>query len=163
MGYYGVYLGLRHQSNEETRKNLDAEAYQDNETLTVKIPYTLPYQIDWKDYERVDGEFEHNGEFFKLVKHKLERDTLYVVYMKDHREADLFKSLVEFVQANTDNPISQKAISLIKSLSKDYIPTVSSLDAVCAGWCTETQFSIQEFRLVRSFSPVFSPPPEIHS
>ena len=36
-------------------------------------------------YERVNGEFEHNGEFFKLVKQKLENDTLNIVCIKDHR------------------------------------------------------------------------------
>ena len=161
MGYYGIYLGLRYRSNQEIKAKLDADSYNKHETLQVKIPYTLPYQVDWKEYERVDGEFEHNGEFYKLVKHKLEHDTLYVVYIKDHRETDLFKSLVDFVQASSENPVSQKTLSFIKNLTKDYISTTSTLHRASVGWCQYTLFSSQKYQVITSFSPVFSPPPEI--
>ncbi len=154
-------MGLRYQSNREIKEKLDSEAYLTNETLSIKIPYTLPYQIDWKEYERVDGEFDHNGEFYKLVKHKLERDTLYVVYIKDHRETDLFKSLVDFVQASADNPVSQKTIALIKTLVKDYIPTSNTLHVASMGWCKANRFSTGEYQVILTASTVFSPPPEI--
>ena len=154
-------MGLRYQSNREIKEKLDSEAYVTNETLSIKIPYTLPYQIDWKEYERVDGEFDHNGEFYKLVKHKLERDTLYVVYIKDHRETDLFKSLVDFVQASADNPVSQKTIALIKTLVKDYIPTSNTLHVASMGWCKANRFSTGEYQVILTASTVFSPPPEI--
>ena len=161
VGYYGIFLGLRYQSNREIKEKLDTEAYLENETLSVKIPYTLPYQMDWKEYERLDGEFEQNGEFYKLVKHKLERDTLYVVYIKDHRGTDLFKSLVDFVQASSGSPVSQKAITFIKSLVKDYIPTTSTLHVASMGWCQSPGFSSREYQVILTSLPVFSPPPEM--
>jgi hypothetical protein len=163
VGYYGIYLGLSYQSNLEIKAKLDANAYSDNETLTIKMPYTLPYQMDWKEYERVDGEFQHNGEFYRLVKHKLEKDTLFVVYIKDHREADLFKALVDFVQASSDSPISQKAISFIKSLVKDYIPTANSMYVSSVGWCKITEFPPLEVPILKTSSPIISPPPEVRA
>jgi hypothetical protein len=161
VGFYGVYLGLSYQSDHEINKKLDNQNYQENEMLSVKIPYTLPYQMDWKNYERVEGEFELNGQFYKLVKQKLEHDTLFVVYMKDQRQNDLYKSLVDFVQASADHPVSQKTITFIKSFAKDYIQCTSSLQASTTGWCKDTLFVTQEYQIISTYSPVFSPPPKI--
>jgi hypothetical protein len=46
-----------------------------DETILLKIPVAVPYQIDSEGYERVDGEFEHQGEFYRLVKQKYQNDT----------------------------------------------------------------------------------------
>ncbi|QLH32828.1 MAG: hypothetical protein HWD62_10745 [Cyclobacteriaceae bacterium] len=55
VGYYGVYLGLKVSVKQEMRARLDAEAYSEDETLTIKLPFALPYQNDWASYERIDG------------------------------------------------------------------------------------------------------------
>ena len=160
VGYYGIYMGLRYHANKDLKEKLDSESYGEEEMLTLKIPFTLPYQMDWKGYERVDGEFDHNGEFYKLVKHKVERDTLYVVYMKDHKETDLFNSLVDFVQANTDMPVSKAALKFFENFSKDFVPTVSLIQAASMGWCQHTQFSRLEVAIISAPVSVFSPPPD---
>jgi len=161
VGYYGIYLGLRYRANQDLKERLDSESYNEEEILTVKMPFALPYQMDWKGYERIDGEFDHNGEFYKLVKHKLERDTLYILCIKDHKDKDLFNTFVDFVQANTDIPVSKAALKFFETFAKDYIPTVSLFQVASSGWCLDTRFCQPEYSLITAPALVFSPPPDL--
>jgi hypothetical protein len=159
-----VYWVLRQKASHEMVQRLDSNDYAKDQTLTVKVPFTLPYQTDQEAFERLDGEFERDGMVYKLVEHKLERDTLYIVYIKDHQETSIYNSLVNFVQANTDNPISKKALKLIENFAKDYLFTTNSLHTATAGWSRETsEYAIVAFDVILTDSPVFSPPPEFLS
>lgn len=160
MGYYGVYLGLRIQANNELKQRLDANAYEERETHTLKIRLTLPYQTDWHSFERMDGDFEIDGQFYNLVKRKVERDTLIVVYIKDHKEASLFESLTEFVHASTDTPMSKKASKLIESFTKDYLSTHSELETVSTGWSLTSSFTPYHHSIYGMVVLVTSPPPK---
>jgi hypothetical protein len=161
VGYYGVFIGLRYQSNLELKENLDLGAYQETDMLTLKLPYALPYQMESREYERIDGEFEHNGQFYNLVKHKVERDTLYIMYMKDTRETGLFETVSDFVQSTTDSPASKNVLKFIESLVKDYIPTNSPLVTASAGWCQQSAFPSGDHAVIKLDGSVFSPPPDI--
>jgi hypothetical protein len=160
VGYYGVYLGLRMQANKELKQRLDANAYAESETYTLKIPLTLPYQTDWHSFERMDGDFEKDGEFYNLVKRKVERDTLIIVYIKDHKEASLFESLTEFVHASTDTPMSKKASKLIEVFTKDYLSTYSELEIASTGWSLSHTFSQPNYFIDCVVDKVTSPPPK---
>lgn len=160
VGYYGVYLGLRMQVNKELKQRLDANAYDESETHTLKIPLTLPYQTDWRAFERMDGDFEMNGEFYNLVKRKVERDTLIIVYIKDHKESSLFESLTEFVHASTDTPMSKKAGKLIENFTKDYLFTSSEIEHESNGWSMGNLYRPTGFVTISFSSGVSSPPPE---
>jgi hypothetical protein len=162
MGYYGVYLGLRYQSNQQLKADLDAGRYTEDQTITIKIPYLLPYQMEFQGFERVDGEFEKDGEFYKLVKHKVERDTLYIMYMKDHKEASLYKFLTGFVHSNSNTPTSKTALKFIENFVKDYIAAHTIVQTTSNGWCRNTDFNSNFFQsLIQRDSPVFSPPPNL--
>lgn len=141
------------------RARLDAEAYSEDETLTIKLPFALPYQNDWASYERIDGSFDKDGIFYNLVKHKVERDTLVIVYIKDHKQTNLFKSLSRFVEATTDTPLSETAGKLIAHFAKDYLATSNTLEQSSVGWFVETfhgVFANSSYEIVRA---VQSPPP----
>ena len=160
VGYYGVYVGLRIQANSELKQKLDAEAYDEDETITIKIPFALPYQQDSETFSRVDGDFEKDGEFYNLVKQKMERDTLHVVYIKDHKEAGLFDLLTDFVQANTDAPISKKASKLMENFAKDYISVTNELQTANFGWSLTETLSQPGYPVITSSEQVNSPPPK---
>ena len=159
VGYYGIYLGLRVSAKHEMLSRLDAEAYSDNETLTIKLPFTLPYQNDWDSFKRVDGDFEKDGKFYSLVKHKIERDTLIVVYIQDHQGTSLFETFSRFVEATTDTPLSEKAGKIIKHFAKDYLATHNTLEHESTGWQLETLFLTKSFQVSSSAILPQSPPP----
>jgi hypothetical protein len=103
-------------------KNVTANS----ETVTLKVPVAIPY-LQNTDFERVNGEFEHNGEFFRLVKQRFASDTLYIVCIKDTRSKHIKQALAEYVKTFSDHPVTStspihflhlsKIISLIHSAS----------------------------------------------
>src|SRR5882762_9317018 len=83
VGLYGILLGLQFRFASEVNKQLDEDQYSASEAITFHVPITLPYSSDEQDLHRLTGEFEHQGEVYRLVKQKLYRDTLYIVCVKD--------------------------------------------------------------------------------
>ncbi len=160
-GYYFVYWGLRYTASIELNQRLDAGNYSHEETVTIKIPLSIPYQVDGKDYERTSGAFEYNGEFFKLVKQKLDHDTLYVVCIKDVKEKKLFNSMADFVKISADLPVSsQRALKLLGNFIKDYMPTATTKVQTNQGWQLTFNFAPQHFRLLDQYFTISSPPPD---
>jgi hypothetical protein len=161
VGYYGLYLRLRYQNNIEFKKKLDAEEYSGSETVIIKMPYALPYQVNFDGYERADGEFECEGEFYKIVKHKLVNDTLFVVLIKDKGEANLQQSFVDFVQASSDVPLSKSTLKLIEHFSKDFISNLTYLQSASIGWSSESIFGSLKQEVMLLYLPLFFPPPDL--
>ena len=95
---------------------------------------TLPYHLD-SEYERVDGEIEHDGEFYRLVKQKLEKDTLYIVCIKDHDSKRIKQALADYVKTFTDKPVDAKHQGKFSaSFIKDFLPTSIEITPASAGW-----------------------------
>ncbi len=141
---------------------LDALEYSEDETITLKMPFVLPYWTDSKDYVRVDGEFQYQGEFYKLVKQRLEKDTLYVVCIKDVNEKKLFGMMSDYVKLSNDIPSSsQQALKLLGSFIKDYVQSSKIEISLSEGWSQECAFSEPLFYLLTQSSPVSSPPPKL--
>jgi hypothetical protein len=154
-------MGLRYQAKSEMRVRLDAGNYSNEETVTLKIPFTLPYWMDSRAYERVNGEFQYQGEFYQLVEQKLEKDTLYVVCIRDAKEKKLHEVMTDYVKLTNDLPTSsQKTLKLLGSLMKDYVKSVSTEISNSKGWFREFSFAEPSFNLLTLASPVYSPPPE---
>lgn len=140
---------------------LDSRDYSDDETITLKIPFALPYWMDSKAYERVDGEFQHQGEFYKLVKQKLEKDTLYVVCIKDVNEKKLFLVMADYIKLSNDLPSSSgQTLKLLGSLMKDFVKSIETEIHTSQGWSQEYPFAEPFFNLLTLAFPVSSPPPE---
>ena len=163
-GYYFVFVGLRHSANKALTIKLNNDHYTEEETFLFKMPLTLAYQINQTDFERVEGAFEHNGEFYKLVKQKLANDTLYVVCIRDHKEKQLVSAMADFAKISNDVPSSRNdGLSLLSKLSKDY-ESHSIIEIIThSGWYLSTFYAHFTSSLPDREIPVQSPPPEIPS
>jgi hypothetical protein len=154
-------LGLRYHAKTEISQRLDAELYSESEMITFKVPLVVPYGVDSKDYERIHGEFEHNGEFYKLVKQKLLNDTLYVVCLNNQTEKKLVTDMTNFIKLSTDLPTSSKDHSkVLTNLLKDYV-SQSSIELVSQkGWSLNRAYFTQPSdRLLETDFSILSPPP----
>jgi hypothetical protein len=161
IGYYFVYMGLRYQAKSELMLRLDSREYSYDETITLKIPFALPYWVDSKSYERVDGEFQYKDEFYRLVEQKLEKDTLYIVCIKDSAEKKLFGAMSNYVKLTNDLPSSsQQTLKLFGSLIKDFVRSVETEISLSQGWSREYTFAESVFNFPMLPSSVTSPPPE---
>jgi hypothetical protein len=163
IGYYGIYVAMLRQARVALNERIDTDQLRDDQTVTIKIPMTLPYPVQ-DAYERVHGDFEHEGEFYKLVKQKYSNDTLYIVCTRSQEEKKAFAMLSGFVKLSTDqasSPSQNQQAKPMVSLIKDYSPVVALSDfAQCRGIELSRLFSPFESRVLHRDSSVFSPPPE---
>jgi hypothetical protein len=152
LGYYGIFAGLQWQSGRAFNARLDSNNYEEQETVTYKIPLTVPYGTDSRDFERVEGEFTFQGETYRLVKQKFYRDTLHVVVMKDEKSKRISEALSDYVKTFTDKPVSAKSTAKLSfDFSKDYLFTTVSMTAGTVGWEQSAGFT----SLARTLSPSY--------
>lgn len=163
-GYYLVFWGLRYQTDQKLTHRLNTDQYDPSETLAIKIPVSLPYPIQTQDFERVDGRFEHNGEHFKLVKHKLQNDTLYIVCIRDKETRQLVAALTDYVhltQALPGADTSQKALHVLSKLIKDFYTQNNIAVLHLSGYIMDMLFRETSARLLHPVIPVLAPPPRV--
>lgn len=161
-GYYIVFLGISFGLDQRLNSRLDANQYDEAETVELKIPMALPYPIQSNGFERVDGKFEHNGEFFKLIKHKFENDTLYVVCIRDHDTRSLISTFNTYVKNTLGlTNTNKKALNFLSKLIKDYFSEENiSLDR-CSGPLAAVIFNDIPDLFLQIEMPVHAPPPRI--
>lgn len=162
LGYYGVFVGLQFKNSREMQARFDNEDYARTQEITIKVPITVPYATDSREYTRVDGEFEHQGELYRMVKQKLQSDTLYIVCVKDNISKDIKQALADYVKTFTDKPVSEKSNSkTAQNLIKDYMISSTTLQTISDGWNNRLTPGI----LARGYNPhsiqLNSPPPKV--
>lgn len=159
LGYYGVFVGLQVRTTQQMRQDFDDDTY-DHQEVTFKIPLTVPYSTDSKEFTRVDGEFEHQGEVFRLVKQRLQTDTLYIVCVKDNTSKKINQALADYVKTFTDKPVSSKGNSKnIQNLIKDYLTQSISIEKQNSGWEKTFTFYVVEHSYELVNSSLTGPPP----
>jgi hypothetical protein len=160
-GYYLVYLGLHHRTNLLLTEKIDAQLYNEDETIELKIPVTLPYPIQQNGFERVDGKFEHQGNFYKLIKQKLENDTIYIVCIKDVKAKQLARTFKDYVAKTSDLPANGKgAVNLLGKFLKDFENLDANLFSEGKGWERIVVFGESRFNLSAAYRTLTGPPPK---
>ena len=161
-GYYIVFWGLHFQLDQQLTSRLDANLYDPAETVELRIPIGLPYPIHSEGFQRVDGRFEHNGEFFKLIKHKLQNDTLYIVCIRDRDTRQLVSTMNNYVQQTlgimNTNP-DQKALNYFSKLIKDFFPQKDTTLLHQDGFSMLLTFAETHESFHQPVIPVHAPPP----
>lgn len=162
LGYYGVFVGLQVKNKRDMQARFDNDDYSPTQEVTIKVPITVPYATDSREFTRVDGEFEHQGETYRMVKQKLQRDTLYIVCVKDNASHDIKQALVDYVKTFTDKPVSEKSNSKTsQNLIKDYIVSSTTLQTVSDGWNNLLTQGTQITEYTSLRIQLAGPPPEI--
>jgi hypothetical protein len=160
-GYYLVFWGLRINNDKLTWDRIENSDYAESETMTIKMPMALPYPVYESGYHEMHDKFEHNGEFFKGIKQKLEGDTLFIVCVKDMREKRLVNTMTKYAKESSDLPTHEKNHASIGKLLKEY-ESLTSINVIHnTGWCY-TQFNIENIsKTISRNSPILVPPPEV--
>ena len=160
LGYYVIFWVLKRQADSQMIQKLNTENYSDNETVTFKFPFTLPYYKDWNSYERIDGSFQYNGDFFKLVKQKLNHDTLYIVCIKDYNVKRISGLVTDFIKLANDLTANSKTIKLVGNFSKDYQPQKISYALVTPADENIRHHCLADFAEIKMYIAIPSPPPK---
>lgn len=161
MGYYALFVGLQFSNELSLTHKLNEDTYEISQTVTIKIPLAVPYMSDNNEFQRVDGKFEYEGEFYRLVKQKYAQDTLTIICIKDFKKKQIQEALTDYVKTFSDNPSDQQNNNkLIISFVKDYISQSFSIKNSADGW--QAEIALNEFcqQLIPAFFPSVIHPPE---
>jgi hypothetical protein len=161
-GFYVLFWGLKSQANRELLSRLDAEQYASGDLVVITIPVSLPYPIQQNGYERVDGEFQYDGQFYNLVKQRLENDTLFLVCIKDHKEGKLVEVLNEYTNLANNLPTTAKhTLEQFGKLFKDYTASNWITEAASVGWCLQIAGQEPFVSLPDISYRILTPPPKV--
>lgn len=160
MGFYGLLVGLSFKAKHDISRRLDNDQYREEETITLKVPLSIPYYPGSGEFVRVEGEIQHEGEFYRLVKQKLYNDTLYIVCIRDHKSKHIKQALADYVKTFTDQPVSKTKGKGQITFIKDYLPSLFSLSDGADGWNRTLNWG-STYPLYQNRSiPFFGPPPK---
>lgn len=160
-GYCIFFWGLDLTAKTQLTQRLDSGNYSELETFEIKIPLNIPYPIQSRGFDRAYGAFEYNGEFYELVKQKLERDTLFVVCIKNEKRQDLTQAFKKYarISNDADDAESHGGHDLLSKLVKDY-NSPSLAEAIKAdGWSRTLQHGGFIAAVLKMAREVISPPP----
>ena len=125
-GYRIFFYYAQHQSDINLEQNLDENKYDENELISLTIPFPMPYQHNSDGFERFDGEITLKGKIYKYVKRKyLDGNIIFLClpdYNKMHLEAvkNNYVTNNNDVQNNASNNHNNSKPVKGKNLSVDY-------------------------------------------
>lgn len=152
LGFYGIFMGLQYQNRQQLVQRFDADQYDESQTITFKVPLSIPYAGDRQDYVRVDGEFEYEGEFFHMIKQRLSQDTLYVVCVNDQQSKRIHRALTDYVKTFSDDAGGQdQSKTIVPSVIKEYLIGSHQMDRSSIGWAQ----SVNQHGALTVFIPTF--------
>jgi len=155
-----VYWGLQSKAKKDLLHRLDADNYSSEDLIVISVPMSMPYPLQQQGYERVDGEFEYQGEYYRLVKQRLEKDTLFMVCIKDQGKNKLVKVLNEYSNYANNLPLgADRTLDMLSKLFKDYTADASPRIATSNGWSAPILYGEQQITLFGITRSVTSPPP----
>jgi hypothetical protein len=155
---------MMHSANSKADQAIENNSYDQSETVTIKIPLTLPYPVQ-NGFERVSGDFEYNGEFYKLVQQKYENDTVYVVCLRNDDQKKAVEVLSDLVKQSTDQlpASSNQNTKTLTGLLKDYNPVIEEIQLSSRiALDIKKQFESIDSKVLSRDYPVSTPPPNFN-
>jgi hypothetical protein len=120
-------------SDERILALLDKEEYEDTDLVCIRIPLSLPYQANWKEFERTDGEIQIRGTIYKYVKRKIENGELVLLCIPHHDKMkvnsardDFFKFANDLAQNTSGSKSANNGHNVKNSLSDYYLGSIGT-------------------------------------
>jgi hypothetical protein len=126
-GYQLVFGKAEQAASRRFISQLDRQEYAESQLIEVKVPVNLPYQSNWSDFERYDGEIQIGGIHYNYVKRKLYNDTLILMCLPNPEQMKIasakenFFSMVNNLQHPGQDKSPSPASKVIKSITTEYV------------------------------------------
>ncbi len=124
-GYRILGYLLEQRANRISEVQLDNNHYKESDLIEIKIPFKLPYSTEWKEFERINGEIEINGKYYKYVKRKVIVDSLVLLCLPDHQKARLESAHGRFFELvhglKLPHQKKSESTSVFKTLISEFI------------------------------------------
>ena len=112
-------------SDAKLEAQLDINNYNEASLIELKVPLNLPYQTDWEDFERYDGEVTVDGQHYKYVKRKVQDGMLLLKCIPNESKNRIESARDQFFQQAYDlqkNNGTKKSEAPKHSTVKNSIP-----------------------------------------
>lgn len=112
VGYRIVFSYINTVLDKQAEASFDNNKYDENATVTIKVPLYLPYQAERSAFERADGKVNINGKVYRYIKRKIINNEMILVCVADNEATKLNKNQSDFLKTTTglfDNNSSKKA------------------------------------------------------
>jgi hypothetical protein len=124
-GYRLIAVFLENQENRKMELAIEKNDYSDSELMAIRVPTNLPYYTNSPTFQRIDGEIEVEGVYYKYVKSRIYNDSLELLCIPNTAKtkiqaakADFSKLASEFQQSNNKKKSTQDAKSFQKTISE---------------------------------------------
>lgn len=160
-GYYILFWGLHIKAKARLSARLESGDYAELQTYEFKIPLSIPYPLQSRGFDRAYGTFEFNGEFYVLVEQKLERDTLFVVCVKNDKREKLTDAFEKYARVSNDtgHSATQAGNDLLGKLVKDFNPPSVADVTKTGGWSRKVHHVGMVEAVIKMAREVICPPP----
>jgi hypothetical protein len=115
---------MQHRADSKLEARLDINDYNEASLIEIKVPLDLPYQNDWKDFERYDGEVTVDGQHYKYVKRKVQDGMMVLKCIPNESKRQIESARDHFFQFANDlqnNSGEKKSDSSKPSMAKNNI------------------------------------------
>ncbi len=124
-GYRLLSSFLEEKANTALITARDKDQYNDDDLITLKLPFNLPYYTNSNVFNRMDGEIELNGQHYNFVKCRIYQDSVEYLCIPNNDRTKLSNARNEFYKLVNDlqHPSQSKksgSTSGVKSLLSEY-------------------------------------------
>ena len=156
-GYYLVMEGWkRHVSVSWSEANQNK-----NQEMVVRIPLEVPYNTKNGEWQPANGQFEFEGEIYRITQQKIDLDAVYLACIKDTESNQINQQLGELVKTFSDKPSDGKpAAKAFTGFIKEYISERIGVTYEHQGWVLNKTLSTFIVSIVSSFEHSILLPPE---
>jgi len=164
MGYRVWFYYAEQRADMAMESRLDKDQYDVNDLISITVPLDNPYQLEQRNFQRVDGEVNFQGKNFKYVKRKVSDGKLILLCIPDARKMVLKKGKAEYGNAANDlngNSKGSPRSGSQKSFSgNDYTSETFQLStSILPFFHTSILVSVVNAKLVSQFIPSRGKPP----
>jgi hypothetical protein len=161
-GYYLIFWGLQYHATRQIAQLVDTGTYTSADEITFQVAITLPYAAPQDEFTRANGSFEHDGEFYQVIKQKIAGDQLMIVCLKNHQKKTLTRALSDLTNVTHSLPGDAKqTLRILAKLFKDYQSSETPLLHTGSTWSLEIGLT----HLIISSNPpgveITGPPPRL--
>jgi hypothetical protein len=120
-GYRLVATFLEKKVNAEMEISLDENDYNNDQLISIKQPTNLPYYKNSATFQRIDGEIEISGIYYKYVKCRIYNDSLELLCIPNTGKMKIQAAKADFSRMASDfqqTESKKKSESGIKSFQK---------------------------------------------
>lgn len=128
---YKLFISFKEdEADEAFTEWLDKGDYSNQDLVAVKVPINLPYQNNWSNYERINGQLKLNGQVYKYVKRKVYNDTMIYLCIRHDSKTIMEQKANDYIGKVNELPAAgnTKKADTLKQLFSDFnIHTVLSI------------------------------------